>query len=173
MNKHAPIIIWIFIFVSAFLWVRPVSADYVLPYPGPMPGSKLYRISRIVDVLKQYWYWGSIASLHYHLQLSDKYLVEAKTLFEYQQYVLAIDALTRSNEQFIVLPGLLREIEKEGKNVSKLRQKISEASEKHLKTLDGMQIGVPSQYVWRPEKREPVFLDFTKIFSEAKQKRIL
>ncbi|MBI5449609.1 hypothetical protein HY948_04840 [Candidatus Gottesmanbacteria bacterium] len=165
--------LYILLVFAAFLWTTTVRAEYVLPYPGSMPGSKFYLLSRIADSLKRYWYWGSIASLQYHLQLSDKYLVEAKTLFEYQQYVLAVDALTRSNEQFTVLPGLLHEIEKEGKNVSKLRQKISEASEKHLKTLDGIQTEVPAQYVWKPEKLEPVFLDFTKIFFEAKQKRIL
>lgn len=94
------ILILVLIIFICFLTVPSVRADYVLPYPSVMPGNKLYRITRIVDQLKKYWYFGNIAQIKYHLGLSDKYLVEAKTLFEYKQYLLATDALKRSSDQF-------------------------------------------------------------------------
>jgi len=62
-----------------------IHAEYVLPYPSYMPGNKIYRVSRVVDKIKKYWYFGNIAQIKYHLALADKYLVEAKTLMEYDQ----------------------------------------------------------------------------------------
>src|SRR3989344_2434627 len=87
------------IFLLVFVLVSRVEAAYVLPYPSYMPGNKLYTFSRFFDEVGRIWNFGSIASTKYALHLSDKYLVEAKTLFEYQQYLLALDALQRSDRQ--------------------------------------------------------------------------
>lgn len=165
--------IYILLVVVAFLLTTSVRAEYVLPYPGSMPGSKFYLVSRMTDMLKRYWHWGSIASFTYHLQLSDKYLVEAKTLFEYQQYLLAVDALFRSNEQFSQLFSVMRRIDAEGKNTTKIQSLLREASLKHLQVLDTLQAGLPPAYTWKPEKQESVSLDFVKVFSEAKRVRAL
>ncbi len=115
----------------------PARADYVLPYPSYMPGNKLYRITRIIDVLENYWYFGNIAQQKYHSKLADKYLVEAKTLFEYKQYLLAVDALMRSDAQFRQLP----------KNAA-----VREEAKKHIETLEELIQTVPPQFSWSPEK---------------------
>jgi len=95
--------------IVIFLSVSPqVRAEYVLPYPSAMPGNKLYRIMRIIDELKKPLYFGSITRYKYHLSLADKYLVEAKTLFEYKQYLLAVDALERSDREFQEATPLLQ-----------------------------------------------------------------
>ncbi len=125
------------LFVMGFFFLLitiPVRAEYVLPYPSFMPGNKLYRLTRIIDKLKNYWYFGEIAQAKYHRGLSDKYLVEAKTLFEYKQYLLGGDALRRSDEEFAKTP------------------KNPEAAQKHIEILTGLLSIVPDSFTWTPEK---------------------
>ena len=122
--------------ISFLALASSVRAEYVLPYPSFMPGNKLYRVTRIVDKLKNYWYFGTIAQAKYHLGLSDKYLVEAKTLFEYKQYLLAVDALGRSDDEF----------RKVSKNPA--------AAQKHIEVLTQLLSLVPDTFTWTPEKSE-------------------
>lgn len=132
-----------FIILLLFLSLRvSVYADYVLPYPSYMPGHRFYKVSRILDELKKYWYWGSIAGAKYHLGLSDKYLVEAKTLFEYKQYPLALDALARSDEQFQMISSV-----------------SDEASKAHGAVLTKLMTELPEMYTWQEEHQLPVVLD--------------
>ena len=76
------------------------KSDYVLPYPSLMPGSKLYILQEIKNTVLQYWYFGNFGQFTYALKQSDKFLVEAKTLFEYDQYLLADEALKKSDYFF-------------------------------------------------------------------------
>lgn len=138
--------------VVCLFTARPVYADYVLPYPSYMPGNALYRISRIIDIAKNYWYWGTIAQIKYHIGLSDKYLVEAKTLFEYKQYLLATDALQRSDKELSGLPARLSEGNREGKDMSDQQSILSDAMEKHITVLDLMKKQLPNEFQWTPEK---------------------
>src|ERR1700690_3290457 len=111
------------------------ASNYVLPYPSYMPGNKLYKVSRILDKLQNYWNWGNIAQERYHLSLSDKYLVEAKTLFEYNQYFLAVDALNRSNQQFMMVRPYVTKAQQEGKDVKSILDTFTAAEEKHVAVL--------------------------------------
>src|SRR5690242_19345931 len=97
----------LFFFIPIFC----VHAEYILPYPGPMPGNKLHKIVQIVDKFQYYWSWGNIARANYFMDLSDKYLVEAKTLFEYKQYLLGVESLKRSDAAWIEINSY---IEKSG-----------------------------------------------------------
>ena len=129
-----------------------VHADYVLPYPSFMPGNKIYHVSRIMDTLKAYWYWGTIAEIKYHLSLSDKYLVEAKTLFEYKQYLLATDALSRSDAALSGISKLLDRGNEEGKDMSEQKAIVVEAMKTHISTIENMRQWLPNEFQWTPEK---------------------
>ncbi len=152
---------------SLLLFVPPVRADYVLPYPSYMPGNKLYRVSRVLDSLKRYWYFGSIASFRYHLGLADKYLVEAKTLFEYKQYALAVDALKRSDVHVTLLPTYHKRAVQEGKDVSLLTVKLQDAMAVHGEVINRLIIELPEEFHWTPEKEEPTLLPIRKILAES------
>ena len=134
--------------------LRVVYADYVLPYPSAMPGNKVYKITRILDTLKKYWYFGNIAQTKYHLELTDKYLVEAKTLMEYNQYLLGSDALLRSDDEFTKLPGYIRQAKEEKKDISLLKSAVKGASDKHIEVLEALLQIVPNQFTWTPEKAQ-------------------
>src|SRR5450759_5012191 len=101
--KTVKIVFFSFLLSLVFSHSSLVYADYVLPYPSYMPGSSLYKVSRVVDLLKFYWSWGNIAQIKYHLALSDKYLIEAKTLMEYKQFLLGTDDLRRYDKEFVNL----------------------------------------------------------------------
>ncbi len=136
--------------VYCLLFIAPsVRADYVLPYPSYMPGNKLYRVTRIIDKLKNYWYFGEIGQAKYHLGLADKYLVEAKTLFEYRQYLLAVDALQRSDDEFKKVP----------KNL--------DAAEKHIEVLTQLLSIVPDAFTWTSEKAEATQLPLKNLLEAS------
>jgi hypothetical protein len=113
-----------------------------------MPGNKLYTVTRLVDRAKAYWHWGERAQKKYHMMLADKYLVEAKVLFEYGQYLLAVDALERSN--------------------ARIRQASSEEQlAEHVRILTGIKADVPENFAWTPEKETPQTLELHILIDEA------
>jgi hypothetical protein len=133
--------------------VQPAVANgYVLPYPSFMPGNKLYKVSQVFDIVGNYWNWGSIAQAKYHLALADKYLVESKTLFEYNQYLLAVKALNHSNGEVQKVLPFINNGTKEGKDMSLLRTIFSSALDKHIEVLGFLKTIVPKTYTWQPEK---------------------
>ncbi len=158
---------FIFFFVISFALARPAYADYVLPYPSSMPGNKLYKVGRFVDTLKKHWYWGSIASYRYRLALADKYLIEAKTLFEYKQYLLATDALRRSNDEFRQLPIYLKKAKDEKKDIAQLQSILRAATGAHVQILEDISLRVPAEFQWIPEKSQATDLPLGRLLREA------
>jgi hypothetical protein len=151
-NDMKKIFIYILLTLSFLLLKTPIYADYVLPYPSFMPGNKMYKVMRILDQVKKYWYWGNIAQIKYHMELSDKYLVEAKTLMEYNQYLLATDALIRSDKEFMQLPQYVQGAKNEHVEIDRYKQLITEASQKHKDVLSALLLLVPREFTWSPEK---------------------
>jgi hypothetical protein len=138
--------------IFLFIGLSSVQASYVLPYPSYMPGNKMYRVMRIVDAVKRYWYWGNIAQVKYHQGLADKYLVEAKTLFEYKQYLLATTALLRSDTQISAILPFLDKARQQGVDTKELAQSLVEETSVHLSVLEIMKNQLPKEFVWTPEK---------------------
>lgn len=151
------------LFVTLLITPRLAIAAYVLPYPSIMPGNKLYQVSRVVDQLKKYWYFGNIAQIKYHLGLADKYLVEAKTLLEYKQYLLGVDALKRSDVEFQQLPVFVAKAEKEQKDIKNFKTLIIEAATMHRSVLSTLESTLPAQFTWIPEKEKPTELNLKSI----------
>lgn len=141
-------------FLLTLLFSTPslVFSEYVLPYPSVMPGNKIYRVARMFDQVKRYWSFGSIAQTKYIMSMADKYLVEAKTLFEYKQYLLAYDALNRSDNEIIKLPSLVGAGVAEKKNMSRIVSSIKEEMLAHEKLLIKLQKELPSEFTWTPER---------------------
>lgn len=129
--------------------------EYVLPYPSDMPGSKLYTLGQIVEYISKYWYFGDFAQFEYNLNLSDKYLVEAKILFEYKQYLLALDALNKSNSYFTRLEDNLTQASRNGKEISKKKEILQNASQKHRETLTQIKLIIPETSLWVTEQSSP------------------
>ena len=128
------------------------SSSYVLPYPSTMPGSIFYKVHLAEEKLLQYWYFGNFGQFLYNLKESDKYLVEAKTLFEYNQYLLGYSALEKSDLYFEKTLPFLVYAKKERKNISDNRTMLSEASKKHIEVLLKITSEVPETFNWTPEK---------------------
>lgn len=144
-----------------------VHAEYVLPYPGYMPGNKLYTISRLIDRVRQLFFFGNISAYKYHLGLSDKYLMEAKTLFEYKQYLLASDALLRSDSEFARVPVYLKRAASEGKDVRAFAFMLREAAVRHMQVLTGLQSVLPEAFEWKPEKSNATDLPIKEMLRQS------
>lgn len=142
------------LFISVFIFSKNVYAQssYVLPYPSSMPGSIFYQMNLVKEGLLKYWYFGSFGKFNYNLFYADKYLVEAKTLFEYKQYFLAMRALKRSDSYFRNIYPNLQKAKIENKNRFQRLQIYREAVEKHVEELVKIDEDSPDSFFWEPEK---------------------
>ncbi len=159
--------LFIVLFIVVVIIGKVEASDYALPYPSYMPGHKLYNVSYFLDFLKQYWHWGTLASITYRMSLADKNLVEAKTLFEYKQYLLAINALQRSNSNIGFLIPLIVKARGEGKDIRQMVMQITSEMDRHVAILDSVARSVPDTFLWQPEKLPATKLDLSKDIIEA------
>lgn len=157
---------FVFLFLL-FVFVHPAYASYVLPYPGVMPGNKLYKVSELFDSVKNIYSIGDFAQFKYNLSQSDKYLVEAKTLFEYVQYPLAAKALQKSNDYFKRIPNNLSLARKHGKNTQEKEAIYKDAQVKHIEVLSKIRSTLPESFVWQDEKKSPVVIEIGKLIDES------
>jgi len=163
-----------FIFLAFLLFSSPVHAesDYVLPYPSAMPGSIFYKLDLIQEEVLKYWYYGDFGQFKYNLKQSDKYLVEAKTLFDYKQYLLGYSALQKSNDFYKkVKPAL----ESAAGNKKKIQDKVDilfSASQKHIEELTKMRGSIPQTFNWSPEKQNPKRLNLSGLINQSIEQRL-
>lgn len=135
------------------------ASSYVLPYPSTMPGGIAYKIHLVEEMVLKYWYFGDFGQFTYNLKQSDKYLVEAKTLFEYNQYLLGYNALEKSDSYFVKTLPNLDMAKTHGKDISEDRAILSQAALKHVEVLSQMETSVPSNFLWQPEKTSATSLN--------------
>ena len=134
------------------------QSNYVLPYPSIMPGGISYKIHLLYENVSKYWYFGDFGQFDYTLKRADKYLVEAKTLFEYKQYLLGYNALKKSDSYFVNIMHSLAKAERNGKNTLKKKAVLRKASQKHIEVLEKMELETPDTFIWQPEKALPTNL---------------
>lgn len=171
MKNLSGVLLLAFFFLVFFKTSVFAQSNYVLPYPSSMPGNLSYTIHLIYESVSGYWYFGDFGQFDYNLKMTDKYLVEAKTLFEYKQYLLGYKALKKSDQYFInLLPNLVR-AEKNGKNILQKKTILKEATNKHIEILRGIANSVPGIFIWEPEKTISTTLEFKKAIDESIQLR--
>lgn len=152
---------------SSFFRIAFLLAVYVLPYPGLMPGHRLYPAKQIIERIYQYFVFGNFARHKYELSLADKKLVEAKVLFEYQQYLLASQSLEQSNDHFQRAIDFLFQAQLEGKNIETKMANLQAAAVKHQAVLEDIISQTPADYYWHPEKKEPCQLAIHQMLKKA------
>lgn len=167
MKRWICIFILVLVFLKYFLTNVFAGSSYVLPYPSSMPGSKFYIISLIKEKILKYWHFGNFGQFTYNLKQSDKYLVEAKTLFEYKQYFLGFQALKMSDKYFSnTLPYLVK-AKKEGKNIVQKQNLLKEAITKHIEVLSLVKDQVPESFLWQPEKSLSTNLELKNLIEQS------
>ena len=170
IKKLKLLVVVVFIFCFSAIPAH-ASSNYVLPYPSTMPGTIFYKIHLIEEKIMQYWYFGNFGQFNYNLKEADKYLVEAKTLFEYKQYLLGYTALMKSDTYFEqTLPYLLKARD-ERKNISDYREILRQAAEKHQEVLLKISQEVPEVFTWSPEKSLPTKLNLKDSINKSIQIR--
>ena len=147
--------------------VARAESQYVLPYPSQMPGSIFYKLSLIQEELLRFWYFGDFGQFKYNLQQADKHLVEAKTLFDYKQYLLAYKALGNSNTYFKKIGSTLVSAKKNGKNILDKEKILKEAAKKHTEELVKLKQYLPPAFEWKPEKQKARILNLSDLFENS------
>ncbi len=171
MKKILVVLSTFFLF---FILANPLLAQssYVLPYPSFMPGNPFYKPHLLWEKVMKYWYFGNFAQFKYTLKQSDKYLVEAKTLFEYKQYFLGISALKKSDEYFAKIPLFLMKAKLEKKDIGEKEIILSQAADKHQEVLKKLIRDLPEEFHWQPEKEEETLIKIKESLEEAVKIRI-
>lgn len=161
----------LFLLMLMLFTVRPsivfAESSYVMPYPGIMPGNKLYILSDFLDTAKSFYTFGDIAKFKYNLSQSDKYLIEAKILFEYNQYPLAVHSLNKSNEYYLSANKNLTKAQDRGKNISIIQSMYKNAGVKHAEILDELRMSLPVTFLWQDEKKSPVLLQIKDLIDSS------
>lgn len=165
--KKASLILCLTFTLCIFPLKAYADSSYVLPYPSFMPGSKFYSIQKILESLSYYWYFGDFGQFNYNLRESDKYLVEAKILFDYKQYFLGHKALISSDKYFAKINPTLVSARRNNKNISEKEKILKEAAAKHIEELSEMKEGTPENFNWVPEKDKPTFLSLWQAIDNA------
>lgn len=119
----------------------------------------------------KYWYFGSFGQFDYNLKESDKYLVEAKTLFEYQQYLLGYNALEKSNSYWVQTLPQLQKAKQEGKDTGEKKLLLHEAAIKHTEVLQKMMEETPNDFYWSPEKTPASLLPIHQLIEKGREER--
>ncbi len=158
MRIHLLILIATLFFLFLPKHISYAESSYVLPYPSEMPGSKFYHAFALWDKIMEYWHFGSLSQFRYNREQSDKYLVEAKTLFEYKQYLLALPALKKSDTYFEQAKFWLEKAKKEQKTDSRITSLFREAALKHIEVLLLVKKQSPETFVWQPENKQSTAL---------------
>lgn len=157
--------------LNTFLAISLTISSYVLPYPGLMPGHKLYSFKKVFDKVYSFFVFGNFANHKYNLSLADKKLVEAKILFEYNQYPLALTALNDSNFHFDRAVDFLTAAEEEGKDIFQKVINFQEAGQRHKEILKTLKNNLPERFFWEPEKKEVGWLEIGEILDAAIKER--
>ena len=160
-------ILFLFICVVIIATGNVSAQEYVMPYPGFMPGHPLYKISETADTVQQWWSFGSFARFKHHLALADKKLIEAKTLLEYKQYFLATKAVTNYEYQLRLANKFLGEAQNEGKDISEKKVVFRNAITKHREILERLKYESPKEVFWNPEREVPQTIEIEKILNKA------
>lgn len=167
MKKLIFSIFFIFIFIFSFIPQSFAQSSYVLPYPSVMPGGISYKIYNFWQNALKYWYFGNFGQFTYNLKESDRFLVQAKTLFEYKQYLLGFTALQQSNEYFIKINPYLVAAQNEGKDISQKQIILHEAALKHIEVLESLTTIVPKTFLWQPEKVKATNLNIEEVINQS------
>lgn len=161
MKFKVLLFILLFFFLSS-ITIFAESSTYVLPYPSFMPGSVFYKPSLVLEYISKYFYFGNLGQFKYNLKEGDKYLVQAKTLFEYDQFLLASDSLKKSDRFFLDTISSLSRVENEIKDPSLQKEILRSAALKHIEVLSKMESSLPEVIVWSPEKSKPTTISIKK-----------
>lgn len=143
------------------------ASDYVLPYPSFMPGHKLYAVRQLLEKVQELWYFGDMSRVKYHQQMADKYLVEAETLFNYNQALLASFALQKSNSHFAEAVLYERNVVYDHKDKGEQKQKLKQAGEKHKEILESLTQKLPKEIVWTEEKKQPETIPIESLLKQS------
>lgn len=147
------------------------ESPYVLPYPSVMPGSIFYKLNLIQEELLRFWYFGDFGQFKYNLSQADKYLVEAKTLFDYKQYLLAYQALQKSDNYFKKIEPAMLSAKRKGKNTIDKEKLLKKAAEKHTEELTKLKQNLPTTFEWKPEKQQSRILNFQEALENSNEIR--
>ena len=115
----------------------------------------------------QFWYFGDFGQFAYNLKESDKYLVQAKTLFEYNQYLLGYKALQKSNLYFQKVKPYLLAARGHGKNIQEKMNVLQQAALKHSEVLEKLQHDLPQEVTWQPEKAASTQLHIFELLQQS------
>lgn len=111
------------------------KVEYVLPYPGILPGHPLFFLKSLRDRLVEFFISDPLKKAEYHLLLADKWLNSGLFLLEQGKTDLAERAFAKGEKYLEDALGEAEKAQKAGKDTSALMSKLSLATLKHQEVL--------------------------------------
>lgn len=114
------------------------KADYLLVYPGILPDNTFYPLKMIRDRLVLTLTTDPLKKVEVMLLFADKRLGAAKALIEGGKVELGISTATKGEKYLIQAVDQVLQAEKDGKDTSTLKEKLTNASLKHAEVISDL-----------------------------------
>lgn len=117
------------------------EVNYQLPYPGILPDHPLYPLKVFRDKVYDFLLSDPIKKAEFKLLMADKRLAMSYLLLNKGKTQLSEQTVSKSSKYYEEAALVFFKAEKEGREISFLRQKLIDASLKHEELIVGFQKG--------------------------------
>lgn len=114
------------------------TINYLLPYPGILPDSPLYKIKMFRDQIIAWFISDPLKKAEYYLLMADKRVSAGKMLVDYGKTDLGQETVGKGQAYLSLALELAAKAKSEGKDISSLMDKLDKAASKHLEVLEAV-----------------------------------
>lgn len=179
MKKLITSVLFFLIFLNIFLTPNnifaheanqtPESVDVYAVFwpvvPGKTVAEPMFWFKQLKERFNGFFKFGNVAQSGYHIELSEKRLVEAAKLLEDEKYSHAKKSLALNKSNRDQALSLKKKAQEEKANVSELTLKLVKSLENQQKALVFLETQFPED---QHEEIEKMVQDLTLQISEAK-----
>lgn len=120
------------------------EAEYMLPYPGILPDSPLYKLKAARDWVVNFLISDTVRKSEFSLLQADKRLSAGVALFKKDKKELAEETISKSQNYFEQAITKAHDAKKQGRDVTRLKDTLARAVKKHKQIVAGLRKNAPS-----------------------------
>lgn len=119
------------------------ASEYVLPYPGILPGNPLYNLKMVRDRVLGFLVADKVKRADFYLLQSDKRMAAGEALIKNNKHLLAERTMSRAVKYYEQSVKSLLELKINTDESRDLKNRLLLAGEKHQEILSGILVNLP------------------------------
>ena len=122
------------------------KVNYELPYPGLLPDHPLYILKIIRDRIVDFLISDPLKKAEFNLLQADKRLNAGIYLFNKDKIVMSISTISKAENYFEKAIRKIKEARGQGRETSKITNKIINSAKKHKEVLKSLEEKAPEDF---------------------------